>query len=169
MTSTRWTILSKCIILLGGLLTLSGCLKNSPEPNLEPLELEYNLNIPLNDDFDTCSGERVTITGSQHIVGRFTQDQKGHLHFGFTRNTHGTGTGQVSGAKYLLTDTVNRASLEVIAGETRTFLEQYQEHLMRVGGNTKNDDALVHLLSKITINANGTVTSSVEFIKAECK
>ncbi len=156
-----WTYLS--------LLIFTGCGQGLVYPNLDTAALEYNERIPLNDDFDSCLEERIVITGVQHIVGRFTRDANGRLHFGFTRNTHGTGLSQTSGIKYLLTDTVNRASLEVIAGEPRVFLEQYQGHLMRVGGNNDNDDALLHFLSKITMDANGNITSVVELERVECK
>jgi hypothetical protein len=161
-------------MLLIGLifLGLAGCVQNTDDliaPILSTQGLEYNERIPLNDDFDGCLGERITITGDQHIVGRFTKDGKGLLHFGFTRNTHGTGLGQISGDTYLLTDTVNRSSFESVAGEPRVFLEHYQSHLIHLSGNTANDDAILHFLSKITIDANGNITSVVELKKAECK
>ncbi len=171
MHLNNWAVIPKrMIIVLAslGFLALTGCMQDLAQPSLDTAGLEYNEIVPLNDDFDTCLGERVTIIGTQHIVGRFTNDKQGRFHFGFTRNTHGTGIGQVSGAKYLLTDTVNRTSLEV-TGEPRVFLEQYQGHLMRVGSNSSDDDALLHFLSKITIDANGNVSSSVELEKAECK
>jgi hypothetical protein len=57
--------------------------------------------ISFTDDFDSCSGERITVDGIQHIVGRFTHDGSGKLHFGFSRNTSGKGIGQVTGDTYL--------------------------------------------------------------------
>jgi hypothetical protein len=170
-----WRYWSKriLILLIGlGFLALPGCVQNTEDltrADLFATGLDYNEKIPLNDDFDTCLGERVTITGIQHIVGRFRQDSQGRLHFGFTRNTHGTGFGQVSGDKYLFTDTVNTTSFEVIAGEPKVFVERYTAHLMRVRGNTANDDALLHFLSRIVVDANGHVTSSIEREKFDCK
>lgn len=131
--------------------------------------VEYNEKIQFSDDFDSCSGERVLINGTQHIIGRFTRDAVGRLHFGFTRDTKGTGIGQLSGDKYILTDAVARASLEVAMGEVKTFTEQYHSVLIRQGEESSSDDTVVHFLSKITINANGDVTTSVEIQSVECR
>jgi len=131
--------------------------------------VEYNERISFVDDFDACSGERVSIDGVQHIVGRFTQDGKGRLHFGFTRNTNGTGIGQVSGDKYILTDAVARSSLETGPGQPQVFLEQYHSRFIRNGEAFSDDDTLIHFLSKITVNANGDVTTTVEIQRVECK
>src|SRR5215208_3485364 len=90
---------------------------------------EYNETIQFTDDFDSCSGERVVVTGTQHIVGHFTKDAAGKLHFSFTRNTKGTGIGQISGDKYILTDAVARTGLEYVSGEVPELTEQYNSRL----------------------------------------
>jgi len=131
--------------------------------------VEYNEKIPFIDDFDACSGERISIDGVQHIVGRFTKDGNGRWHFGFTRNTNGTGLGQISGDKYLLTDAVARSSLEIVPSQPQTFLEQYHSRLIRQGEAFTTDDTIIHFLSKITVNANGELTQAVEIQKVECK
>ncbi len=131
--------------------------------------MEYNEKIPFIDDFDACSDERISVDGVQHIVGRFTKDGNGKLHFGFSRNTNGTGIGQISGDKYILTDAVARSSLEIVPGQSQTFLEQYHSRFIRQGEAFATDDTLIHFLSKITINANGEVTTAVEIQKVECK
>ena len=131
--------------------------------------VEYNEKISFVDDFDACSGERVSIDGVQHIVGRFTQDGNGRSHFGFTRNTYGTGIGQVSGDKYILTDAVARSILEIVPGQPQIFLQQYHSRFIRQGEAFSDDDTIVHFLSKITVNANGDVSSTVEIQRVECK
>ena len=130
---------------------------------------EYNQTLTFSDDFDSCSGERVLVTGTQHIVGRFTKDGAGRLHFGFTRNTRGTGVGQISGDKYILTDAVTRESLEFVSGAVATLTQQYNSRLIRQGEEWSNDDTIVHFLSKITISADGNVTSLVEIQSVECR
>ena len=130
---------------------------------------EYNETIQFLDDFDSCSGERVQVSGSQHIIGRFTKDRTGRLHFGFTRNTTGTGIGQLSGDKYILTDAVARSSLEFASGEVQTLTEQYNARLIRQGEEGSNDDTIIHFLSKIIINADGSVTSVIEIQSVECR
>jgi hypothetical protein len=138
-------------------------------PTLVNAAVEYNEQIRFQDDFDACLGERVLIDGTQHIVGRITEDTIGRLHFGFTRNTYGKGIGYISGDKYVLTDTVSRSSLEVALGEPQTFTERYDARLIRPGEVATGDDTLVHFLTKITLNANGDVTAFVEIESVTCR
>jgi hypothetical protein len=131
--------------------------------------VEYNQRISFVDDFDACSGERVSITGVQHIVGRLTSDASGKLHFGFSRNTLGTGFGMVSGEKYILTDAVARSGFEIVSGQPQTLLEEYHSRFIRRGETSRQDDTIIHFLSKITINANGEMTTSIEIQDVECQ
>ena len=137
-------------------------------PTLVNAALEYNDTIRFQDDFDACSGERILVDGTQHIVGRVTEDATGRLHFGFTRNTQGTGIGYTSGDHYVYIDTVTRTSIEVLPNTVQVFTEQYHARLIRRGETTPGDDTLVHFLTKITLNANGTVTASVEIQDVTC-
>jgi hypothetical protein len=131
--------------------------------------IEYNEQISFTDDFDGCLGERITVDGIQHIVGRFTRDANGKLHFGFSRNTRGTGIGQVTGDTYILMDTVSRASLEITPGEPRVFTEGYRSILMHHGEELPNDDTIIHFLSRLTVDANGEVTVAIEIQSVECR
>ena len=130
---------------------------------------EYNEQISFTDDFDGCLGERITVEGIQHIVGRFTRDSRGKLHFGFTRNTRGKGIGQLTGDMYLLLDTVSRSSLEIVPGEPRVFTEGYRSILMHHGEDSSHDDTVIHFLSKVTVSANGDVTAAIEIQRVECR
>ena len=94
-------------ILLAGLIVL---VSHSPAA----ASVEYNLTISFVDDYDSCTGERVEVTGTQHIIGRSHTDGTGRQHFGFTRHTQGTGIGSESGANYLLIDSVSRSQLDGI-------------------------------------------------------
>lgn len=141
----------------------------SARPTPAVAALEYNEHVPLSDDFDTCAGERVFITGDQHIVGRFTADRAGRLHFSFTRNTHGTGIGQLSGAAYTLIDAVTTGSVAVTPDEATVFTQQYQSRLLRRGSDIAGDDTLIHFLSHIVISANGDVTTSIEIKNVVCR
>jgi hypothetical protein len=130
---------------------------------------EYNEQISFTDDFDGCLGERITVDGIQHIVGRFTRDGSGKLHFGFSRNTRGKGIGQTTGDTYLLQDTVSRTSLEIVPGEPRVYTEGYRSILMHHGEELPDDDTIIHFLSKVTVTANGDVTTEVEIQNVECR
>jgi hypothetical protein len=158
----RW--LQKLVVLLaiGGLIGWT-------QPASVSAATEYNEKISFTDDFDGCLGERITVDGIQHIVGRFTKDGSGKLHFGFSRNTRGKGIGQVSGDTYLLHDTVSRTVLEITPGEPRVYTEGYRAILMHHGEVLPNDDTRIHFLTKITVNANGEVTTAIEIQNVECR
>ena len=153
------------LLVLVVILTLTGWV----HPASVSAATEYNEQNSFIDDFDGCLGERITVEGIQHIVGRFTRDASGKLHFGFSRNTRGKGIGQVSGDAYLLLDTVSRTSLEITPGEPRVFTEGYRSILMHHGEDLPNDDTVIHFLSRVTVNANGDVTSAIEIQGVECR
>ena len=158
----RWfRILSVLVVVLG--------LTNWAYPASVRAATEYNGQISFTDDFDGCLGERITIDGIQHILGRFTRDSNGKLHFGFTRNTRGKGIGQSTGDPYILVDTVSRASLEVVPGEPQVFTEGYRSVLLHHGEASSNDDTIIHFLSTVTVSANGAVTATVEIQSVECR
>ena len=131
--------------------------------------VEYNEKISFVDDFDACSGERVSIDGVQHIVGRFTKDAAGKFHYGFTRNTKGTGIGQISGDQYILTDAVGQVDFEFVPGQPRILIQEYHSVFIHKGEAFSNDDTIIHFLSKLIIDANGQVTTAVEIQSVECR
>ena len=130
---------------------------------------EYNETIPFIDDYDGCSGERVTVTGIQHVAGHVTKDARGRFHYVFTRNTKGTGIGQSTGDRYLMTDTVAQLNLYVLPGGTQTLSQVYNTVLIHQGETTPGDDTIIHFLSKITIAANGDVTTALEVQNVDCR
>jgi len=130
--------------------------------------MEYNEKISFIDEFDACSGERVSIAGIQHIVGRVTKDAAGKFHFGFTRNTKGTGVGQVSGDEYLLIDAVSQKDIEFVPGQPRILTQEYHSVFIHEGESFSNDDTVIHFLSELIINANGEVITMIEIQSVEC-
>jgi len=130
---------------------------------------EYNEKIVFTDDFDACSGERVTVSGVQHIVGHVTKDNAGRFHYVFTRNTKGTGIGQATGDRYILIDTVAQLNLEVLPGQTQTLSQEYHSVLLHQGEGLPGDDTVIHFLSKLTIDMNGDVTTLIEVQDVECR
>jgi hypothetical protein len=125
---------------------------------------------PFTDDFDSCAGERVVVSGTQHLVGTTTDDGSGQLHFSFTRHTQGTGVGTVSGTDYLLIDSV--AKVDLIGtddGEQLVFTQMAQALFIRKGESAPHDDSIVHMFTHITMTANGDITASVEITSAACR
>jgi hypothetical protein len=137
-------------------------------PSAASAAVEFNQRIAFVDAFDSCN-ETIVIDGTEHIVGRFHEDRAGNLHFGFTRNTLGTGIGLTTGEAYLLIDQVTRAELDVAPGEIRTFTDRSRSRLIHLGEGFPGDDAVVEIVTHITINANGEVVVWVEAIDADCR
>ena len=164
-SSQSWVRWSQKFLVLVVILALTGWV----HPASVSAATEYNEQISFIDDFDGCLGERITIDGIQHIVGRFTRDASGKLHFGFSRNTRGKGTGQATGDTYLLLDTVSRTVLEITPGEPRVYTEGYRSILMHHGEELPNDDTVIYFLTRLTINANGEVTTTIEIQNVECR
>ena len=131
--------------------------------------MEYNEKISFVDDYDGCSGERITVAGVQHIVGHVTTDANGRFHYVFTRNTKGTGIGQSTGDRYIMTDTVAQLNLHVLPGETQTLSQVYHTVIIHQGERLPEDDTIIHFLSRLTIDGNGDVTTSIEVQNVECR
>jgi hypothetical protein len=132
--------------------------------------IEYNQRLPLNDDFDSCTGEVVAVTGEQHIVGRITVDGAGQQHFGFHRNSHGTGVGDDSGAIYVLQDTVAKVDLIGTSEGGATVFVQFSELVMiRQGETAPDDDTHILMLSRYTITPDNTLTGSTEIVSVTCR
>jgi hypothetical protein len=131
--------------------------------------VEYNEKIPFVDDFDACTGERVSIDGIQHIVGHITKDTHGKFHYVFTRNTKGTGIGQISGDEYILTDAVVQIDFEFVPGQPQIYSQEYHSVFIHKGESFSNDDTIIHFLSKLTVNTNGEVTTTIEIQSVECQ
>lgn len=131
---------------------------------------EYNLWLPLADDVDSRSGETVTVSGTQHIINRVTEDAEGQLHISFTRHTQGTGTGAVSGADYLIVDSVIRSEVTVNAQDGEASLTEGEQLLLiRTGESISGDDTILHLITRWTITADGTMTADVLIDVVECR
>jgi hypothetical protein len=163
-TRRRAGFCTVCLVLLLAALTLTDLAR----PTVVNAALEYNETIRFQDDFDACSGERVLVDGTQHIVGRFSKDAAGRLHFGFTRNTYGTGIGYTSGDQYILIDTVSRSSVELVTGVAQTYIDRFHGRLIRRGEVAQGDDTLLQFVTKITLNANGDTTAAVEIENVTC-
>ena len=131
---------------------------------------EKNYRVSFTDDFDSCSGERVVVTGEQHIVEQATVDGAGQTHIVFHRNTFGTGVGAVSGAEYQMFDTVNLGErVESVQGGTTIYTQFYETAIVRKGETGTGDDSYVRMMTRITIAPDETQTVEIEFLSVTCR
>jgi hypothetical protein len=141
----------------------------SSRPIVASATTDYNEKISFTDDFDGCSGERITVSGIQHIVGHITKDANDRFHYVFTRNTKGTGIGQSTGDQYILIDTLTQLNLDVLPGTAQTLSQEYHSVLLHQGEGLPGDDTVIHFLFKLTIDVNGDVTTLIEVQNVECR
>jgi hypothetical protein len=126
--------------------------------------------IPFTDDFDSCTGEVVTLSGEQHLVGQTTQDGAGQMHFIFVRNMFGSGVGTVSGTRYVFRGAFTKVDLiGTTEGSTTIFTQISTETLLRQGESAPKDDAMIRMVTHITITPNGITTASTEILDAVCR
>lgn len=132
--------------------------------------VEYHFRLPFTDEFDSCTGERVLVSGTAHAVGTVTEDSAGGLHFANARMLQGHGVGLASGARYVLVSpqTTGGTSGATTGGAT-TFTLRWTSLLLRQGNALPGDDAMAHLVVHLTLNANGEMTASIITLRAVCK
>jgi hypothetical protein len=112
--------------------------------NLAQAAVSSNVSVPLaTSTFVPCAnggaGEVVSLTGSLHILATVTLDSAGGVHGTLLFNPQGvSGVGSVSGARYRVVGTGGAASLQV------------------------------HENAVVVVNANGTVTASVDHVVVTC-
>ena len=125
--------------------------------------------ITFVDDFDTCTGETISMTGTQQLVNRVTVDSAGVAHYGFHRTTHAVGFSSVDGSKYTLHDVVNRTDVEFTPGQPRRLTEFYVSTLRLQGNNTSLDDSYIYMRSTTEWDAAGNIVSAVEIERVACR
>jgi hypothetical protein len=130
----------------------------------------FNDRIPFTSEFiNPCTGELVPVEGTQHLVFHRTEDADGGFHFRGHENLQAKGVSD-SGAKYVVREGFNSQDKFDVFGESATnFTFMATLQFIRQGSETAEDDFQAKVLSHVTINANGEVTSVVEQSESECK
>ena len=131
--------------------------------------IEYHLTVPFVDDFDSCTGERVVVSGTARAVGTITQDSAGKLHFANTATIQGQGVGTVSGVRYVLIGTQTTGETVGTATGTATEFALRWSSLLLRQGNAAGDDVMAHLLFHVTQSATGQVTATIDNFTAVCR
>lgn len=129
-----------------------------------PAQVKVNVHdIPVSGNvINPCNGEDVTFSGVQHFVAFVKLDTSGGFHMKFRDNIHVTGTGDLGnlyeGNEEDLDQLNGRVGVEQTVSTTFSEISK---------GSAPNFEQ--HFLQHITVNAEGTVTSSIEKFTSSCR
>jgi hypothetical protein len=111
-----------------------------------------------------CTGELLTISGPLELVITTTTNPQGGYHENWLAHPQGiTGISQPSGTVYHAVGET-RFSTNVNAGEQFSYVNNFDMISAGAGGNY-----LVHETLHFTVNANGTLTASVDHFSIDCR
>lgn len=128
-------------------------------------DIKVPVNIPV---FIPCAaggtGELVVLQGNLHVLLRFTVSTSGTIHAGMHFQPQGiSGVGQTTGDKYQGTG-VTQDEVNLTVGTEETMVNNF-----RIIGQGNGNNFLMHETFHITINANGTVTASLDKFSVDCR
>jgi hypothetical protein len=136
--------------------------------NLAQAAVSSNVSVPLaTSTFVPCAnggaGEVVNLTGSLHVLATVTFDSAGGVHGTLLFNPQNvSGVGSVSGAGYRGTgETLSTFSGNV--GAVSTLVNNFR--IIGAGGAASLQ---VHENVAVVVNANGTVTTSLDHVSVTC-
>ena len=136
--------------------------------NLAQAAVSSNVSVPLaTSTFVPCAnggaGEVVNLTGSLHVLATVTFDSAGGVHGTLLFNPQNvSGVGSVSGAGYRGTgETLSTFSGNV--GAVSTLVNNFRIIGARGAGSLR-----VHENVAVVVNANGTVTTSLDHVSVTC-
>jgi hypothetical protein len=124
-----------------------------------------NETMPINVTIENaCTGEIVDFTGSCHNIRTITPNKNGGEQQSFISICQATGVGETTGTPYILSAEGPTVMTFNAGGNTQTAHEDFQ--VISVGSAP---NFVIHTLFHITINPDGTTTSSVDTITSECR
>ena len=128
-----------------------------------------NQKTPFQAVVTACSGEQVSVTGIQHLVGHTTVDGTGQIHLGININTTAKGVGATTGDKYNMSLNQTIVIHGFQPGKAQIFTQNYTSKLIHLGKSNGMDDTKLHMLTHIVFDASGNMTADVSLIKVSCK
>jgi hypothetical protein len=143
----------------------AGCdgVPTEPDDRASLAVLTNEQNRDVNDiAINDCTGEQIPITGHEHLVSSVTQEGVGTFHVGFHADLILKGTSLLTGASYIVNQTVDE-HVTVAAGFEDTFVLPF----ILVGkGGVPNEVLLATF--HITVRPDGTVTSLIDNLRIKC-
>jgi len=113
---------------------------------------------------NTCTNETVDVSGVQTITSNFKYDNSGGLHINFGIVTKGTGVGQVTVTNYPFSEN-DLFNVQATSGASEMTIRIK----MRMKGPGSIDNWDMTQMLRLTINADGTITSSIDSTSTYCR
>jgi len=113
-----------------------------------------------------CTGETFFVEGTQLFLFHTTLDADGGEHFNVNSTIQAQGVSD-SGVKYVFQET-GPTHIKNALDSANTFTSTDTGRFIRQGSTTPEDDFVVKIMSHVTINANGELTSESTTLEIEC-
>lgn len=152
------------LLLLAALFSV-GTAANLPA-SAQAVTVTTNETIPFTNTLpNTCNGDQVTFSGNLHMTNHVTTDANGGFHLRTHVNYQNvSGTGAPSGLNYRVTTTTNDTLNDPDGPQSSATIIQVVNLISQ--GPAPN--FLLRFKFHLTINANGTTTSTITETKIEC-
>lgn len=119
--------------------------------------------FPVNIEATACNGDTVALTGNLNVVAHVSQSASGNLNVEINVDSQGlSGTGLPSGTTYQANSHAHDM-FDATAGFTTTVVDKFV--LIAKG---KNPDMITTMTFHYTINADNTVTATVDTFTVKC-
>lgn len=110
-----------------------------------------------------CTGQALTYTGNMHVVAHITIDNNGGYHSHSMMNAQGVTATDESGNTYTLSYSSPSHDNDNVGSDQTSVVNM---HLTGAGGE---GGFSVHSIFHMTVNADGTVTSSFSDVSVDCQ
>jgi hypothetical protein len=155
----KWSITVKFAVALA----LVGLVVNTPTRAAVVLNTMVPFTLIV---ASSCTPEVVVLTGNLHILQTSEVDSNGGTHFKTQLQSQGiSGVGMITGVKYQ----GMRISQDHTIDHATPALETTDKLDIRIIGQGPANNLLVHIITHMTINANGEVTATVSNAGIECR
>src|SRR5947199_160347 len=113
---------------------------------------------------NTCTNETVDVSGVQTITSNFKVDNSGGIHINFGIVSKGTGMGQVTATNYPFSEN-DLFNVQATSGASEFTIRIKLR--MKGPGSIDNWDMIQML--RMTVTANGDITSSIDSTTTNCR
>jgi len=120
------------------------------------------INVPL---VNICTGEAIPLTGTIHEVISVTETGTGVVHVVVHTNWHMVGTSLTTGQSVVFND----IAISIFPDINNNFFEGTDEFISKFISKGGAPNAVLRFKYHLTINANGTFTSSFEDFTIGCE